>query len=294
VDLPLPLFDELRRLIHRLCGLVIGDEKAYLIRHRLEPVVRASGCSGFAEFVQTLRGPHGPALHDAIIEAITTSETSFFRDGHPFEAFRRHVLPALAEAARARTGMPPRVRLWSVAASTGQEPYSLAMLVLEYLAANPTPRLRESDFAILATDVSAKVLADAAAGRYTERELARGLTPEQVARYFTRQGETWVVGAAVRRLVEFRRLNLVQSLTGLGPFDAVFCRNVLIYFDDVARRRLCEQFHALLSPGGFLVLGAAESLYGVCDCFESVRLGDTLLYRKPDVLSSGVASAPRV
>src|ERR1700722_13223765 len=119
------------------------------------------------------------------------------------------------------------------------------------------------------------------AGVYSDRELSRGLTPTQIARYFERRGEGYVMRESIRKLVEFRRLNLMQSLAGLGPFDAIFCRNVLIYFDDAARQRVCNQFHELLTPGGWLILGASESLYGVSDRFEHLRLGETLVYRKP-------------
>ena len=282
MELPRNVFDELCRLVHRLCGLVIAEDKAYLVRHRLEAVVRAAGCRDFRDFVERLRGPQGATLHEPIIEAITTAETSFFRDGHPFETFRRHLLPRLAERARARAPDPsgPRVRLWCAGAATGQEPYSLAMLLHDFLDSAAAHALVERDFRLLATDVSAKVLATAAVGVYAERELARGLTPGQITRYFERQGEAWVVRESIRRLVEFRRFNLLQSSAALGPFDVIFCRNVLIYFDDATRRRLCEQFHARLLDGGWLILGAAENLYGLGARFESGRLGGTLLYQK--------------
>jgi chemotaxis protein methyltransferase CheR len=282
MDLPPAVFEELCRLVHRLCGLVIAEDKAYLVRHRLEGVVRAGGCRDFRDFAERLRGPQGVTLHEPIVEAITTAETSFFRDGHPFETFRRHLLPRLAERARARPPdhSGPRVRLWCAGAATGQEPYSLAMVLHDFLGTTAPDGLGERDFRLLATDVSAKVLATAAAGVYAERDLARGLTAGQVGRYFERHGEAWVVREPIRRLVEFRRFNLLQSASALGSFDAIFCRNVLIYFDDATRRQLCEQFHARLLEGGWLVLGAAENLYGIGTRFESVRLGKTMLYQK--------------
>jgi chemotaxis protein methyltransferase CheR len=274
-------YDELRQAVYRLCGLVLGEDKAYLVRHRLGPLARACGCRTFEEFGARLRRPGSEALRDEVVEAITTGETSFFRDAHPFDAFRRHLLPELVERARRRpaTGRP-RVRLWSVACSTGQEPYSLAMLLCDYLHARPSPGLVEQDFRILATDVSARVLAVAGAGEYSRREVARGLTAAQVARHFTARGHGWVVRDEVRRLVEFRRVNLVRPLAGLGTFDGIFCRNVLIYFDEATRRRVCEQLAALLDAGGWLVLGAAENLYGITDRFEAVAAGPTLIYRK--------------
>jgi chemotaxis protein methyltransferase CheR len=281
VQLTRATFDELRRLVHGLCGLVLSEEKEYLVRHRLGPVARAAGCRCFEEFAQKLRGPDGPALHDAIVAAITTGETSFFRDGHPFEAFRRH-LPRLAERARGRLAGPGgvRVRLWCAATSTGQEPYSLAMLLDEWVGTNPGSGVGLRDFSILASDVSARVLAAAAVGEYSDRELARGLTPGQLRRHFEPQGERWRLREPLRRLVAFRRLNLVRSLPALGRFDVIFCRNVMIYFDEATRRRVVDQFAAVLEDGGWLMLGAAENLYGVSDRFESVRDGETLVYVK--------------
>jgi chemotaxis protein methyltransferase CheR len=281
------MFDELRLLIHRLCGLVVGEDKTYLVRHRLGPLAQAIGCRSFEEFVLKLRGPEGTALHAPIIEAITTAETSFFRDGHAFEVFRTQLLPRLGEKAR-RGG---KVRIWCAAAATGQEPYSLAMLLCDYVQANASslpsggkPATQagasEGDFSILATDISEKVLAVARAATYSDRDAARGLTPALLARHFERRDGAWVVRESVRRLVEFRRLNLTGSLPALNSFDAIFCRNLLIYFDLETRRRVCRGLHDHLLNGGWLVLGAAENLYGVSDQFEALRLRDALVYRK--------------
>jgi chemotaxis protein methyltransferase CheR len=282
MELPRPTFDTLRSLIYRLCGLVIPEDKAYLIRYRLEPLVRQTGCSGFDEFAKKLSGPGGVSLHDAIVDAITTGETSFFRDRHPFEAFRQHIFPRLAETARSKSShaREVKVRIWCAGCSTGQEPYSLAMLIHDYLAANRAAGLWDCEVRILATDVSAKVQAGAA-GEYTERDVARGLTPDQLTRYFQKRGQQWVIRDSIRRLVEFRRLNLLHPLTGLGTFDAILCRNVLIYFDEASRRRICEQFYSMLNPQGFLMLGTAENLYGINDRFVSIRYGNTLVFRKP-------------
>jgi chemotaxis protein methyltransferase CheR len=274
MDLPGPAFDELRRLIRGLCGVTLSEEKAYLIRYRLEPVVRDNGLSGFEELARRLREPGGAALQEAVVEAITTGETAFFRDGHPFEAFRRHVLPDLAARGR-------RVRLWCAAVATGQEAYSVAMTVAEFVGANRGRGVGEGTFSVLATDISARALAVARAGEYTRQEGARGLSAAQLARHFERRGERWAVRESVRQLVEFRRANLVQPFAALGAFDAIFCRNVLIYFDDDTRRRICTQLQAALVEGGWLLLGSAESLYGMSDGLEQVRLGDSLFYRRP-------------
>jgi chemotaxis protein methyltransferase CheR len=286
MDLPGPVFDDLRATIQALCGVVLSREKAYLIRHRLEPVVRDNRLAGFEELARRLREPGGAALRDAVVEAITTGETAFFRDGHPFDAFRRHVLPDLASRGR-------RVRLWCAAAATGQEAYSVAMTVAEFAEAGRGRGAGEGTFSVLATDVSARALAVARAGEYTRQEVARGLSAAQLARHFESRGERWAVRPSVRRLVEFRRANLVQPFAGLGTFDAIFCRNVLIYFDDDTRRRVCAQLHAALAEGGWLLLGSAENLYGIAEGFDSVRLGDSLIYRRTPRRAPGTGGKER-
>ncbi len=275
-------FDELRRLIHRLCGIVLSDDKAYLVQHRLEPLVRRSGGRSFEEFRQKLSGGEATLWQEAIIEAITTQETSFFRDRHPFETLRRQVLPELVQASRVARGgtPPPKIRIWCAGAATGQEPYSLAIVIHEFTAAQRPGSLAPGAFSILATDISTKALATAAAGEYHPQHLARGLSPSQVQRFFEQCDELWVARPVLRKMVEFRRVNLTQPFLGLGTFDLILCRNVLIYFDEATRRRICDQFYTMLADGGWLVLGSAENLYGINDQFQSQRLGESLLYRK--------------
>jgi chemotaxis protein methyltransferase CheR len=277
MDLAPTTFVRLTELIHRLCGLVIPTEKAYLIRHRLEPVLEEHGLRDFEEMIRRLGSAEGAALHEPIIEAITTKETSFFRDGHPFETIRRDLLPPLGE--RAQRGEP--VRLWSAAASTGQEAYSLAMLILDYVRSRGQAA-PVTAFAVLATDISTTALATGAAGEYPERDVVRGVTPQMRSRHFDKRGDTFVVREAVRRLVEFRRVNLTRPLTGLGMFDGILFRNLLIYFDDETRRKVCERLSAVLRPGGWLLLGSAENLLGVSTDLTAEYHGETLLYRKPD------------
>lgn len=286
MDLSPALFTEMRNVIHRLCGLALGEDKLYLVQQRLEPLVRASGCIDYDSFSSKLRGPSGPQLGEAIIEAITTSETSFFRDGHPFVAFRAHILPWLTERILQRRKSGPGLsgpgvgRIWCTAAATGQEPYSLAMTLLDYLAATRLPGVTENDFSILGTDISARVLTAAREGLYSEREMQRGLPAEFRDRYFQRDGESWQLCERVRRLVAFRQLNLVHTHIGLGLFDVIFCRNVLIYFDEATRRAICNRLWDLLAPSGLLVLGSIENLYGISTRFESMHLGETIVYRK--------------
>jgi chemotaxis protein methyltransferase CheR len=283
MELSRSTFDELRRMVHRLCGIVIADEKEYLVRHRLEPLVKSSGCATFDEFRDKLTSLDGLVWQEAIVEAITTQETSFFRDRHPFEAIRNQILPDLAASIQDHKKLqgPRKFRCLCCGASTGQEPYSLAILICEYMATQLPVGIEETDFSILAVDISTNALATTAAAKYNLREIQRGLSPGQVQRFFEQQGEHWVLKPAVRQMVECRRINLMQPLSLLGTFQLILCRNVLIYFDLAARQRICNQFYEMLAGGGWLVLGSAESLLGIDHQFQSLRVGNTLLFRKP-------------
>jgi chemotaxis protein methyltransferase CheR len=283
MELSRTTFDELRRLIHRLCGLVIGDEKEYLIRHRLEPLVQDSGCKTFEDFLAKLSSLDGLKWQEAVIEAITTRETSFFRDRHPFEAIKNKILPELLSSIPQNISSlfdPPKFRFLSCGAATGQEPYSLAISISEFLASRRPPGIEERNFSILATDISNGAIAFASAAKYGRRDIDRGLSQNQLPQYFEQEGGAWTVKPSLRQLVEFRRANLLQPITHLGAFHLILCRNVLIYFDLAARQRICAQFHEMLPSGGWLLLGSAESLLGIEHRFQSIRHGDTLLFRK--------------
>ena len=277
-------FRDVQTLVRTLCGLILTDDKTYLVRTRLESVVQAHKCATFAEYLGRLQQSNANAMRDELVEALTTGETSFNRDGHLFEEFRQRMLPAMAETIRRRREAlypVPVARIWSAGCSTGQEPYSLAMAIHDLITSNPQSGLRVEQLPILATDVSARSLNTAKVGRYTERELDRGIPPEQRQKYFHREHEFWVVNDELKRSIDFRRMNFVEPVNHLGPFEVIFCRNVLIYFDAATRQRLCTQFHSLLAPGGLLVLGAAESLYGLNTPFVSEAIGGTTVYRKP-------------
>lgn len=276
-------FREIQTLVRGLCGLVLSDDKLYLVRARLESVVRAHGCRTFGEYLGRLKHFSAIPMRDELVEALTTGETSFNRDSHPFAEFRSRILPALAESLNRRRQPRhpvPLARIWSAGCSTGQEPCSLAMAVHDFVDTHPALHLRPEQFPILATDVSARVLNTAKEGRYSDRDIQRGLTGEQRARFFRQQGDVWIVNEALRQSIEFRRLNFIDPVGGLGPFDVIFCRNVMIYFDADTRRRLCDQFESLLVPGGLLILGATESLYGISSTLLSERIGSTIAYRK--------------
>lgn len=267
-------------VIHRLCGLVIGQDKGYLIRHRLEPLICREGLTSFEQLVERLQSHNSARLHDALVEAITTKETSFFRDRAFFQALQEHVLPECAATLKRSAGQRHRIRIWSAGCSTGQECYSLAMLIRD-LATGDEAGLQEPHFNILASDISADALETAKTGRYGLAEVTRGLTQPLLAHHFHHRGSHWVVEESLRRLVQFRRFDLLHPPTDLGPFDLILCRNVLIYFDDSTRRRVCRGFYDLLQTAGYLALGSAESLFGIDVHFETVKYGRVLLYRKP-------------
>lgn len=266
-------------LIHRLCGLVLGPNKDYLIRHRLEPLLVREGLSGYEQLLERLQGRSAPRLHDAIVEAITTKETGFFRDHALFLAIQREILPACIANLRASGGRRHRIRIWSAACSTGQEPYSLAMIVRD-LVDDVESGVSEGQFTILASDISSEAVETARAGIYLASEVKRGLSEDNLKRHCRRDGKHWLIADRVRRLVQFQRFDLMQPPTQLGAFDLILCRNVLIYFDEATRKRICAGMHGTLYPGGWLALGAAESLFGISDRFEQIRVGRTLLYRK--------------
>jgi chemotaxis protein methyltransferase CheR len=270
-------FNELRRAIHSLCGLVISDDKEYLIRDRLGPVIAARGLTSFDELCRQLQARPDDRLVEAVIDAVTTRETSFFRDPHVFQALRSDIYPRLA----AEVSPPGRpIRIWSAGTSNGQEAYSLAMLAREYAAAATTGSVRPATFSIVASDISREAMRVARTGEYDARDVARGVSSARVAQFFRSDASRFRLVPAVRDLVDFRQLNLCDSLVGLGAFDLICCRNVLIYFDVATRQRICQQFHALLREQGWLLLGTAENLYGIATNFASVRVGDALLYRK--------------
>ncbi|HVP10810.1 MAG TPA: protein-glutamate O-methyltransferase CheR [Phycisphaerae bacterium] len=273
--------EKLSKLIHRLCGLVIGPDKGYLVRHRLGPLVQSEGLESLEQLLLRLEGRGGSRLHDAIIEAITTKETSFFRDRAFFRALREVVLPERVEALKQSGDLRHRIRIWSAGCSTGQECYSVAMLIRELVAASGAAGPRENHFNILASDISTESIRIAKAGRYSRNEVARGLPAELLDRHFHRRGEHWIVDDALGRLVQFRRFDLLNSPVELGAFDVILCRNVLIYFDESARRRIYHGLYSVLQDGGWLALGAAESLFGAEHRFETVKVGPTILYRKP-------------
>ena len=221
-------YDYLRQLLKERSGLVLTADKQYLVESRLLPIARRAGSAGLGDLVHKLKGKHSESLVLDVVEAMTTNETFFFRDKIPFEHFRDTVMPALF-AARAEQR---RIRIWCAAASTGQEPYSLAMLLREMGGRTAGWRIE-----IVATDLSTDVLEKAKSGLYSHFEVQRGLPIGLLIKYFSQIGETWQIAPDIRAMVQFRSLNLLGDFSHLGVFDVVFCRNVLIYFDQPTKAR---------------------------------------------------------
>jgi chemotaxis protein methyltransferase CheR len=252
-------FGYLRKLLKERSGLVLAAEKQYLAESRLLPLCRRNGMATLAELVAKLKDAPGAALASQVVDAMTTNETFFFRDKIPFEHFRDAIVPALM-AARARDR---RIRIWCTAASTGQEPYSLAMMLREMGA-----RLDGYKFHIVATDICGDVIEKAKAGVYSQFEVQRGLPIQLLVKYFAQVGERWQIAPELRAMVQFRTLNLLNDFSPLGAFDLVFCRNVLIYFDQPTKIGVLERVARLMPEDGYLVLGAAETVVGLTDLFK--------------------------
>ena len=253
-----PDYEYLRKLLKDLSGLDLSADKQYLIESRLLPLSRKRGLAGISELVQKMKG--GSASHIAqVVEAMTTNETFFFRDKVPFDHFRDTIMP---EVLKARAGRKS-VRIWCAAGSTGQEPYSLAMCLKEMSAALSGWRVE-----IIATDLSQEVLEKSRAGVYSQFEVQRGLPIQLLVKYFKQIGELWQISADIRAMVQHRQLNLLHDFSQLGTFDVIFCRNVLIYFDQDTKVNVFGRLARSMEADGFLALGAAETVVGLTDVFK--------------------------
>jgi chemotaxis protein methyltransferase CheR len=252
-------FDFLRKLLRERSGLVLAAEKQYLAESRLLPVARRNGMTTIDELIDRMKGKAAISLTTQVVEAMTTNETFFFRDKLPFDHFRDTIIPALI-AARARE---KRIRIWCTAASTGQEPYSLAMLLKGMGAAISGFRID-----MLATDLSSDILEKAKAGIYTQFEVQRGLPVQLLVKYFDQVGESWQLAPELRGMVHFRPINLLNDFAALGTFDVVFCRNVLIYFDQDTKASVLDRIARQMPDDGYLVLGAAETVIGLTGAFK--------------------------
>jgi len=278
-------YNYLRRLLKERSGLVLSADKQYLVESRLLPLARKAGLAGLSELVQRLMRPNAEPLIVEVVEAMMTNESFFFRDKIPFDHFRNTIMPALLKARAAQR----RIRIWCAACSSGQEPYSLAICLKEF-----EQDLSGWRFDILATDLSTEVLDKAKAGVYSQFEVQRGLPIQLLVKYFTQVGEMWQIAPDIRAMVQYRTLNLLQDFSHLGPFDVVFCRNVLIYFDQERKIDVLGRLARVMEPDGYLVLGAAETVVGLTETFKPVPDRRALYAPSGEAKTAKVIARPRV
>ena len=252
-------YEFLRKLLKDRSGLDLSADKQYLVESRLVPLARRAGVPGLPELVQKLKSGGGEALTAEVVEAMTTNETFFFRDKVPFDHLRQTILPDLLQARANRRSL----RIWCAASSTGQEPYSIAMCLKELGATLAGWRIE-----ILATDLSQAVLEKSKAGIFSQFEVQRGLPIQLLVKHFAQTGELWQLNADIRGMVQHRQLNLLQEFSNLGAFDVIFCRNVLIYFDQETKSNIFGRLARVMEPDGYLLLGAAETVVGLTDAFK--------------------------
>jgi chemotaxis protein methyltransferase CheR len=263
-------FNYVRQLVRDRAAIVLDDGKQYLVANRLSLLARREGMESAQEVIDRLRAAPDGALQRKVVEAMATTETLFFRDGRPYEALRNTILPELQRI----RGAERKLQVWSGACSSGQEPYSVGMLVREHF-----PILASWDVRIIATDISTEMLARSRAGRYSQLEVGRGLPNAFLAKYFEKVESEWQIRSDLRKMVEFRELNLAGPWGALPPADLIMLRNVLIYFDVETKRAVLAKIRKVLRPGGVLMLGTAETTMNLDDGFELVRSDGASYYR---------------
>jgi chemotaxis protein methyltransferase CheR len=254
-------FTYIANLLKERSGLIVTPDKQYLFETRLGSIMREQRVKTVDQLIGVMRQGRNEALIAAVVDAMTTNETSFFRDRHPFDAMRQAILPALIR----QRAQSKRIRIWSAACSTGQEAYSLAIMLAEEF-----PMLANWQVEIVGTDISPTVLARAKEGVFSTFEVQRGLPIQMLVKHFTQEGERWQLKPELRKRVSFQPFNLLGDLSPLGTFDVIFCRNVLIYFDLPTKSRVLEGMHRRLPADGTLILGGSESVFGICPKFAGV------------------------
>lgn len=265
-------YDAFKLFLERACGIVLGDNKHYLLTSRLNRIMLDQEIDSFRNLMG--RMDRDSRLRERILDAMTTNETSWFRDRHPYDILKDHIIPEL-------TGQRTNpIRIWSAACSTGQEPYSISMTIQEVQQQRPGALLGTS-VEIVATDISPTVLAEARAGVFDSLAIGRGLSPERRDRFFLprKDGKSWELRPEIKQRVRFRDLNLMNSYGSLGKFDVVYCRNVLIYFSADLKRDILKRIAGVLKPRGYLFLGGSESIANYSDDFDVVRVGGGVIYR---------------
>ncbi|MDO9041388.1 MAG: protein-glutamate O-methyltransferase CheR [Desulfocapsaceae bacterium] len=262
--------------IHDISGIYLDQSKSYLFETRLGTIATEHGCSTYKELYQKAKTEPSKTIERKIIDAISTNETLFFRDKGPFELLQFKLLPELIDA---RTPSSPalktNIKIWSAASSTGQELYSIAIIIKELL-----PKIANYSIKLLGTDISDSAVSQASRGKYNKFEMERGLPGDKLQRYFTMFGDSWTIKDEIRAMVQFKKLNLMLPFVGLGKFDIIFCRNVAIYFTLPDRQKLFEKIADSLADDGYLIIGSTESLTGICPRFVPKRHLRSIFYQK--------------
>jgi len=277
-------FAVLKEHLSRVSGIEVPPEKRYLFKTRLSQLLEAEHCPSFSTFYARLTTESDGILQRELVMAMTTHETGFFRDGHPFDCLQRKLLPDIARRRLASAGKRPvRIRILSCGCSSGQEPYSIAMCVREWLRSQARPP--RAGFTVLGVDISRRILQRAMRGVYTSEELGATVPQYMKSRYFVARSSLWEVSSEIRRMVSFAEVNLAESFGFLHRFDLIFCRNVIIYFSLELKKRIIQQFRSMLNRGGALILGASESLYPLTHEYVAVHDGPTTYYQPKQVAS---------
>jgi chemotaxis protein methyltransferase CheR len=263
-------FEQIRTLVRQQAGIVLEPGKEYLVDSRLQPLARREGFGAVADLITGLKGPMGAVLSQKVVDAMTTNETTFFRDVEPFEVLRKNVFPELIEARKATR----RLHIWYAASSTGQEPYSVSMLIQEHF-----PQLLSWDLQQIATDISPSVLARAREGKYGQVEVNRGLPAHYLVKYFNKLGNEWQLKDPIRRMVRFEELNLIRTWPTMPEIDIVMIRNVMIYFDVDAKKQILGRIKRILRPDGYMFLGGAETTMNLDDGFARQQYDRAGCYR---------------
>ena len=263
-------FEYIRKLLRERSAIALESGKEYLVESRLRPVVRDAGFASISELVESLRNKRMDGLHQRVVEAMTTHETSFFRDIYPFEALKNVVLPDLAT----KRAQERSLNIWCAAASSGQEPYTIAMVLREYLLKIPDWPIN-----IVASDISSQILEKARSGSYCQIEVNRGLPATCLTRYFQRNGLLWQIRDELRKMCDFRQINLIEPWPPMPKMDIIFMRNVLIYFDTETKKDILRRIRLLIRPDGYLFLGGAETTINLDDEFERMPMDKTGCYR---------------
>jgi chemotaxis protein methyltransferase CheR len=266
----------LSQYIYSISGISLDEKKTYLIETRLKDILETEGCNSYGELYTRSKTDSSRTIERKIIDAITTNETLFFRDSSPFDMFKHKIMPELIDrrTAVASGTMPIPIRIWSAACSTGQEIYSLAIIIKELL-----PNIKRYNIKLLGTDISDQAIAKASYGHYNKFEIERGLDNEKLQRYFTQNNNGWKIRDDIRAMVLFQKINLMNSLAGVGKFDIVLCRNVAIYFNNEDRKKLFDKIAGVLEPDGYLIVGSTESLTGITQRFEPQRHLRSVFYK---------------